>query len=69
LRSSRDPQYDGRRYQVGYTVDDLEQARASLVDAGVEQITGIEGDDDTDNLWCYFRDPEGNVFEITQWKR
>lgn len=66
---SSDPQYDGRRYQVGYTVDDLEQARASLVDAGVEQITGIEGDDDTDNLWCYFRDPEGNVFEITQWKR
>jgi len=18
-------------------------------------------------LWCYFRDPEGNVFEVTQW--
>jgi catechol 2,3-dioxygenase-like lactoylglutathione lyase family enzyme len=63
------PQYNGRRYQVGYTVGDIERERASLIAAGVEQITDIEGDDDTDNLWCYFRDPEGNVFEITEWKR
>jgi predicted enzyme related to lactoylglutathione lyase len=68
-RSSNLPQYDERRYQVGYTVDDIEAVRESLVAAGVEMITGIEGDDDTDNVWCYFRDPEGNVFEITQWKQ
>jgi catechol-2,3-dioxygenase len=62
-------QYDRRRYQVGYTVDDIVVVRNALVAAGVEPISEIDGDDDTDNLWCYFRDPEGNVFEITQWKR
>jgi catechol-2,3-dioxygenase len=68
-RSPTRSQYNGRRYQVGYTVDNIVAVRDSLVAAGVEAITEIEGDDDTDNLWCYFRDPEGNVFEITQWKR
>ena len=62
------PQYDTRRYQVGFTVDDIEATRAELIAAGVAPISEIEGDDDTDNLWAYFRDPEGNVFEITQWR-
>jgi catechol-2,3-dioxygenase len=62
-------QYNARRYQVGYTVDDIVAVRDGLIAAGVETITEIEGGDDTDNLWCYFRDPEGNVFEITQWKQ
>jgi catechol 2,3-dioxygenase-like lactoylglutathione lyase family enzyme len=63
------PQYNARRFQVGFTVDDIETARAELLAAGVVAISEIEGDDETDNLWAYFRDPEGNVFEITQWKR
>ena len=67
-RSPTLPQYNRRRYQVGYTVDDILAVRNSLVAAGVEAITDIEGDAGTDNCWCYFRDPEGNVFEITQWK-
>jgi catechol-2,3-dioxygenase len=63
------PQYAERRYQVGFTVSDIEATRESLIAAGVEPITDIEGDADTANRWCYFRDPEGNVFEITQWHK
>jgi catechol 2,3-dioxygenase-like lactoylglutathione lyase family enzyme len=62
------PQYDAPRYQVGFTVSDIEEARAALIEAGVTAISEIEGGDDTDNRWCYFRDPEGNVFEITEWR-
>jgi catechol 2,3-dioxygenase-like lactoylglutathione lyase family enzyme len=64
-------QYDKARYQVGFTVDDIEAIRAELIEHGVQQITEIEPDpgSDTANRWAYFRDPEGNVFEITQWIR
>jgi catechol 2,3-dioxygenase-like lactoylglutathione lyase family enzyme len=68
IQRSELPQYEARRFQVGFTVADIEAARDALVAAGVEPISGIEGGDDTDNLWCYFRDPEGNVFEITEWR-
>jgi catechol 2,3-dioxygenase-like lactoylglutathione lyase family enzyme len=63
------PQYAARRFQVGFTVHDIQEAREELIRAGVEPISEIEGGDDTTNDWCYFRDPEGNVFEITEWKR
>jgi resuscitation-promoting factor RpfA len=62
-------QYERRRFQVGFEVDDIETAREALIAAGVQPISEIEGGDDTDNRWCYFRDPEGNVFEITEWLR
>jgi catechol-2,3-dioxygenase len=68
IQRSSLPQYQARRFQVGFTVANIEAARDALVTAGVEPISGIEGGDDTDNLWCYFRDPEGNVFEITEWR-
>ena len=61
------PQYQGRRYQVGYTVEDIEAARTHLLEVGADQISDIEGDSESRNRWCYFRDPEGNVFEVTQW--
>jgi catechol 2,3-dioxygenase-like lactoylglutathione lyase family enzyme len=63
------PQYDAARYQVGFTVDNIETARTELVRLGVEPLTDIEPTEpgDTANRWCYFRDPEGNVFEITEW--
>ena len=60
------PQYDARRVQVGFEVDDIERARAELIAAGVEPISGIEGEASDVNRWAYFRDPEGNVFEITE---
>ncbi len=62
------PQYDGTRYQVGFTVEDIEVARATLIGRGVEAISEIQGGAETLNRWCYFRDPEGNVFEITEWR-
>ena len=67
IARSDQPQYEARRYQVGFTVSDIEAAREALTAAGVVAISEIEGGDDTDNRWCYFRDPEGNVFEITEW--
>ena len=63
LQRSGLPQYDGRRFQVGFDVTDIEAARDALIEAGAEPISDILGGD---NRWAYFRDPEGNVFEITQ---
>jgi predicted enzyme related to lactoylglutathione lyase len=66
LGRSAVPQYDARRYQVGFDVEDIEASRASLAAAGAEQISEVETATDGSSRWCYFRDPEGNVFEITQ---
>lgn len=66
LARSTDPQYDARRVQVGFEVDDIERAREALLAAGVEPVSGIEGASDDVSRWAYFRDPEGNVFEITE---
>jgi catechol-2,3-dioxygenase len=66
LERSALPQYDARRFQVGFDVPDIEAARALVIAAGAEPISDIQGSDDSPNRWCYFRDPEGNVFEITQ---
>jgi predicted enzyme related to lactoylglutathione lyase len=62
------PEYAERRYQLGFEVDDIRAARDQLIRGGVEPITEIEGGPDSVNSWAYFRDPEGNVFEITQWR-
>ena len=66
LARSALPQYDARRVQVGFEVDDIERARSELIDADVEAISAIQGDEADSSRWAYFRDPEGNVFEITQ---
>jgi predicted enzyme related to lactoylglutathione lyase len=63
LLRSELPQYDEPRFQIGFAVEDIATARAHLLRAGVEPLTEIEGGEST---WAYFRDPEGNVFEITQ---
>ena len=68
IQRSELPQYDAHRYQVGFTVSDIERAREALIAAGISAISDIEGGEDTFNRWCYFRDPEGNVFELTQWR-
>jgi catechol 2,3-dioxygenase-like lactoylglutathione lyase family enzyme len=62
------PQYESKRYQVGFTVEDIRVAREELIRQGVEPISEIEGEESgSSNMWCYFRDAEGNVFEVTQW--
>ena len=68
VRRDASPQYGGKRFQVGFTVDDIRKAREELIDRGAEIVSEIEGlEPGSKNLWCYFRDPEGNFFEITQW--
>ena len=59
------PQYERRRFQVGFATDDITAAREELVRRGVEPVTGIESDTEGD-AWCYFRDAEGSLFELSQ---
>jgi catechol 2,3-dioxygenase-like lactoylglutathione lyase family enzyme len=66
IQRSDEPQYDEARYQVGYAVADIESARDELVSRGVQQVTAIEGDSQAGGRWCYFRDAEGNVFELKE---
>lgn len=67
IQLTDDEEYNAARYQVGFTVDDIEAARAELIAACVEPLTEVEGGPESRNRWCYFRDPEGRVFEVTQW--
>ena len=66
LRRSAEPEYDRARYQVGFVVDDIELVRGELLAHGVEPVSEIMEGSDGEARWAYFRDPEGNVFEITQ---
>ena len=65
----RDPEqarYDRARFQPGFEVADIHRARERLVALGAPQVTEIEGGPQHGGYWCYFRDPEGHVFEISQ---
>jgi len=59
------PHYDQVRYQVGFTVRDIHAAAREMASRDVAQLTDVQGGPEG-QYWCYFRDPEGNVFEITQ---
>jgi catechol 2,3-dioxygenase-like lactoylglutathione lyase family enzyme len=64
LQRSDLSQYDRPRFQVGFAVEDIQGAREQLLRLGADPISEIvEGGGSS---WAYFRDPEGNVFEITQ---
>lgn len=63
------PEYDRTRFQVGFAVQDIEGARARLIERGVQSISGMNGGADDGGRWCYFRDPEGNVFELKERRR
>lgn len=60
------PQYVTPGTVIGFEVDDVQAAAAELVARGVEQVSEIEGGPDSGQYWCYFRDGEGNLFEIAQ---
>jgi len=64
LAKAEVPQYAERRVQVGFEVEDIRAAVEELEARGAERISEIE--EGTDSSWCYFRDPEGNAFEVTQ---
>jgi catechol 2,3-dioxygenase-like lactoylglutathione lyase family enzyme len=64
LERSTDPEYERVRFQVGFEVEDIGSARDELIERGAEPITEISAE--AGSPWAYFRDPEGNVFEIKQ---
>jgi predicted enzyme related to lactoylglutathione lyase len=64
IERSDAPEYGRPRFQVGFAVEDIRTARQELIDLGVQPISEIM--DGEVSSWAYFRDPEGNVFEITQ---
>jgi catechol 2,3-dioxygenase-like lactoylglutathione lyase family enzyme len=66
LKRGEDPEYDGPRFQPGFAVDDIQVVRNRLIEGGAEAITDVDGGPDSQGYWCYFRDREGNVFEISQ---
>jgi predicted enzyme related to lactoylglutathione lyase len=66
VQRSGQPQYDQARYQVGYAVEDIEAAREQLIALGVQAVSDLEGSASASGRWCYFRDAEGNVFELKE---
>jgi predicted enzyme related to lactoylglutathione lyase len=66
LQRSEAPEYERPRYQVGFATSDIATARAALLSRGAEPVTEIDGGPEAQGYWCYFRDPEGNVFELSQ---
>jgi predicted enzyme related to lactoylglutathione lyase len=66
LQRSDDPEYEHPRFQPGFAVDDIHSARERLVARGVEPVTEIDGGPEAQGYWCYFRDAEGNIFELSQ---
>jgi predicted enzyme related to lactoylglutathione lyase len=65
IERSNEPEYDGVRYQVGFAVDDIEATRRELISRGVTPISDIHGTKG-EGRWAYFKDPEGNVFELKE---
>lgn len=59
-------QYDQRRVTFAFEVEDIHAACAQLVRRGVEQVTGVEGGEESLQYWTYFKDAEGNLFELVQ---
>ena len=60
------PQYDQPRFQSGFSVGDIRAARDELLRRGVEPVGEIAGEPGSAGYWCYFRDREGHIFEISQ---
>ena len=66
LAKSPLPQYDRRSVCFAFEVDDIHSARAELIRRGVEPVTEIEGGPASLLYWAYFKDAEGNLFELVQ---
>ena len=66
IKRTDDPEYDGPRVQIGFEVTDIRATRQRLVERGAQPLTEILGGPASGNYWAYFRDPDGNVFEITE---
>lgn len=58
------PQYARRGVTVGFVVDEIRAARATLIERHVRPVGVIEHGGG--QSWAYFEDGEGNLFEIVQ---
>jgi catechol-2,3-dioxygenase len=64
LAQSTRPQYACKGFHVGFAVANLEAVRAELISRGIEPAGDIESD--AGSSWCYFKDPEGNLYQIAE---
>jgi catechol 2,3-dioxygenase-like lactoylglutathione lyase family enzyme len=48
----------------GLAVDDIEQARQELIDAGLELVGPLERNEKDHSAWQYFRAPDGSLCEL-----
>ncbi len=46
----------------GFRVDDIEQARQALIQAGIELVGPLQVGEG--NAWQHFRGPDGSIFEL-----
>ena len=53
-----------RGFQIGFAVSNIAAVRAELISRGIEPVGDIESVNGM--YWCYFKDPEGNLYEITE---
>jgi len=62
----KNPEAVGGRQQItlAFEVEDVVATKAEMESRGVEFVTDVERW--KDHAWCYFRGPEGLVFEIKQ---
>jgi len=58
------PQYARRGVAVGFVVKDIHEARTKLLQRGVEPVSDI--DSAFGQRWAYFKDADGNLFEIVE---
>lgn len=66
LAKGPQPQYDRRRVSFAFAVKDIRSARDQLIKRGVQPVTEIEGGPESLQYWAYFKDAEGNLFELVQ---
>jgi catechol 2,3-dioxygenase-like lactoylglutathione lyase family enzyme len=57
---------------IAFMVDDVEQARSAVLDAGGQPVASAEvvttrTADGRRVTWCYLADPEGNLIELQSW--
>lgn len=60
------PQYEARRYQAGFSTGHILDTIELLRRRGVEAVTQPEGGPGSGGMWAYYRDIEGNLFEVSQ---
>lgn len=60
------PQYAQAGFTVAFEVEDIRAAVPELESRGATRVTEVEGGPEATQYWCYFRDSEGNLFEIVE---